>query len=94
MYNQHNIYAESNFGIFDFFIDGNDAAHKIKDPTVVAQRFAPSGINLNPVGSGNNYISFPMLADIGFKVTVGQAWFSDVQLRNFREPSNILFAEL
>jgi alpha-L-rhamnosidase len=94
-YDKHQLYAECNFGLFEFYVNGADAAHKLKDPSVnTTQRFAPRGLNLNPVGSGNNYISFPMLSDIGFKVEANQiAYFSDVQINNFRYPSNTLFSE-
>ena len=52
------------------------------------------GLNLNPVGKGGDYISFPLLADIGFSADPGQkAGFSDVTVTHYREPSNILFAE-
>lgn len=93
-YEKHTVYADCNFGIFDFYIDGRDVSHKLKDPSVVPSRFGSAGINLNPVGSGNNYISFPMLADIGFRTDRNQAaYFSDVRIKNFRLPSNTLFTE-
>lgn len=96
-FDKHSIYTECNFDLFEFFIDGSDEAHKLKDPTVStapAGRFGPRGINLNPVGSGNNYISFPMLADIGFKTDAIQtAYFSNIQVKNLRYPSNTIFAE-
>ena len=35
-----------------------------------------------------------MLADIGFKTGKGQtAYFSDIELKNFREPANILYSD-
>ena len=50
--------------------------------------------NLNPVGSGGDYISFPMLTDIGFSVSPGQkAYFSDVAVMHYRSPSNKIFQE-
>jgi alpha-L-rhamnosidase len=88
-FDKHSIYTECNFDLFDFFVDGSDDTHKLKDPTVSsapAGRFGPRGINLNPVGSGNNYISFPMLADIGFKTDANQtAHFSKRQLHFFHK---------
>jgi alpha-L-rhamnosidase len=94
-YEKHLITAECNFGIFEFFVDGNDEAHKVKEKTnEPPSRFGPRGLNLNPVGSGNNFISFPMLADIGFKTEANQtAFFSDIQVKNYRYPSNIIFSE-
>jgi alpha-L-rhamnosidase len=92
---KHSIFAECNFGAFELFIDGKEDANKIKEKTdAPPSRFGPRGINLNPVGSGGNFISFPMVADIGFKVRENQtAHFSQVEIRNFRFPSNALFSE-
>ncbi len=94
-FDKHSIYTECNFDLFEFFVDGTDDAHKLKDPNAPpAGRFGPRGINLNPVGSGNNYISFPMLADIGFKTEANQtASFSNIQVKNLRYPSNTIFSE-
>lgn len=51
-------------------------------------------VNLNPMGQGGDFIAFPMLGDIGFAVSKGQqAYFSNIEIRNYRSPSNILFAE-
>jgi alpha-L-rhamnosidase len=53
-----------------------------------------NGINLNPVGSGGNYLPFGMLCDMGFSVEAGQsASFRDVTVRNDRAPNNVLFRE-
>jgi alpha-L-rhamnosidase len=90
-YEKHSISAECNFGVFEIFVDANKLKDKVEGNS---SPFAPKGFNLNPVGSGNNFISFPMLADIGFQTNQNQvAYFSDVQIRNFRSPSNILFTE-
>ena len=46
-------------GIFEFFIDGTDEAHKIEDASMKPKgRFGPRGLNLNPVGVGHDFISF------------------------------------
>lgn len=93
-YDYHQVAMECNFGIFDFFIDGNDATHKIVVSTTGAASSSSTGLNLNPVGSGNNYISFPMVNDIGFKTDANQiANFSSLEIKNLRKPSNILFSE-
>ncbi|MEY3855103.1 MAG: hypothetical protein RIS68_1117, partial [Bacteroidota bacterium] len=96
-YQKHTIFAQCNFGVFDFYIDQVDPAHKINVAPGAAPaaggRGANSGLNLNPVGRGNNYISFPMLSEIGFQANPNQkAQFSDVIIRNFRYPSNPLFS--
>ncbi len=102
-YEKHTFYTHTtDFGIFEFFINGTDDAHKIDDASMKpTSRFAPKGLNLNPMGAGHDYISFPMLADIGFlvgnplgKTEANQkAYFSDVLIKNFRNPSNTLFSE-
>ena len=90
-YQPHKIYCESVFGSANLFIDGIDDGHKIVDPD--NQNNTP-GLFLNPVGRGGDFISFPMVANIGFSVDPGQkASFSDVEIRNFRSPSNKLFGE-
>jgi alpha-L-rhamnosidase len=91
----HTFYAECNFGLFVVYLNGTGEENKIiKDDVESPSPFAPKGFNLNPVGAGNNYISFPMLADIGFYTGAGQkAQFSNLHIRNFREPSNLLFSE-
>ncbi|MFY7912867.1 MAG: family 78 glycoside hydrolase catalytic domain [Emticicia sp.] len=90
---KHTLFLECNFGVFEFYINGTDEAHKIQDKSMIpSSRFAPRGLNLNPVGVGNNFISFPMLADIGFKTKTSQtAYFTDVQVKNLRYPSNTLY---
>ncbi|WP_064196114.1 MULTISPECIES: alpha-L-rhamnosidase [Emticicia] len=90
---KHTVFVECNFGVFEFYIDGTDEAHKIADKSMTpTSRFAPRGLNLNPVGVGNNFISFPMLADIGFRTKANQtAFFTDIQVKNFRYPSNTLY---
>ncbi|GAB3989793.1 glycoside hydrolase family 78 protein [Spirosoma daeguense] len=94
-YNRHTLLMECNFGLFEFWLNTRQDANKIVEKTTEApSRFGPRGINLNPIGSGNNFISFPMVADIGFKVGKNQkAYFSDVEIRNFRSPGNVLFTE-
>ena len=76
-------------------MDGNDETHKLKDPSLEPNsRFGPRGLNLNPVGAGNDYLSYPMLADMGFKVADKQkAYFSDITVKNYRYPSNAIFKD-
>ncbi|TCN25397.1 family 78 glycoside hydrolase catalytic domain [Mesobacillus foraminis] len=84
-YKEHKFYIWGNSGIFNIYIDGTAAANKISEG---------NGINLNPVGSGGNYISFPMLADIGFFVDAGQkASYKNLEVTNYRTPENALFLE-
>ncbi|MHA8108711.1 family 78 glycoside hydrolase catalytic domain [Aquirufa sp. A-Brett2-W8] len=89
---KHTVFADCNFGVFDFYIDAVDKAHKINPTPKNASPYAATGVNLNPIGAGNNFISFPMLSEIGFATATGEsARFSDVIIRNFRLPSNPLF---
>ncbi len=96
-YEKHKVFADCNFGLFELYIDGRENDNKLKEKTTgpaAGGGFGARGINLNPVGSGNNYISFPMLADIGFGVGNGQTvHFSEVTVKNYRFPSNALFTE-
>lgn len=94
-YDPHRVYIESNFGLFQVFLDGEEEAHLISESDDAGgSPFADPGFNLNPVGSGNNYISYPMLADIGFQMEAGQsAYFSAIEVRNYRQPSNLLFSD-
>ena len=91
-YEPHDVYLESDFGVVSLYIDGTDAEHRLTNPEATGRR--GGGFNLNPVGRGNNYISFPMVADIGFAAGARQqARFSDVRITHYRYPSNTLFAE-
>ena len=50
-------------------------------------------VNLNPLGRGGDYIAFPVLADLGLYVPEKQtASFSNLQVRNYRSPSNLLYS--
>ncbi|MEY4273560.1 MAG: hypothetical protein RL638_508 [Bacteroidota bacterium] len=92
-YQKHTVFATCNFGVYDVYIDQVDKEHKVNPTPKNASPYAPTGFNLNPVGMGNNFISFPMLAEIGFQAPEGEtAYFSDVQIKNFRQPANMLFA--
>ena len=82
---EHLIAFHSAFGQIALSIDGN---------TSFSGAAGPNTINLNPVGSGGDYLAFGMLCDIGFSVEPGQtAMFRDVTVRNSRPPGNILFHE-
>ena len=93
-YEPHRITAESNFGVFTIYVNGEKAENRISPFDPNAPRFIQQGLNLNPVGSGNNFISFPMVADIGFWIKSNQkAAVSGFQISNLRKPSNVLFEE-
>lgn len=94
-YEQHQFYIQSNFGLVEIFLNGTQEEHKISendDPSNSPR--ARKGFNLNPVGAGNNYISFHMVGDIGFSIDPRQkASFSNIKILNFRSPSNTLFQD-
>jgi alpha-L-rhamnosidase len=90
-YEPQDFRIESNFGIANVFLGTYNLTQNEK---MGQGPFAGTGVNLNPVGVGNNYVSYPMINDIGFHVDSGQkAVFSKVEIRNFRFPSNLLFQE-
>ena len=91
-YEAHQIYISAVFGLVEIFIKGMEDENNL----TIKERagFGNRGLNLNPFGVGNDFICFPMLADIGFQIKKGQqARFSDLQIRHYRQPSNILFSE-
>lgn len=48
-------------------------------------------VELNPMGRGGDYIAFPVVADYGFVASAGgKARFSDVVVRNYRSPGNVI----
>ena len=88
-YSKHQIFAASVFGVFNFYVDGNDPSHNI-----TADNSGHAGVNINPLGRGADYIAYPVVGDIGFSLNKGQkAYFSNVKIMNFRAPSNTLFCE-
>lgn len=94
-YEPHSFLVECNFGLFTIYVDEKKKENILADKNAPAPGpFATPGINLNPIGRGNNFISFPMLGDIGFCTQPGQiAYFSNIKIKNYRYPSNVLFSE-
>lgn len=81
-YQWHTIFISSIYGTTTFFADGMEKEHKIGE------------IFMNPLGYWGDFIAFPMIADIGFSMLPDQkAYFSHVEIRNFRDPCNCLFSE-
>jgi len=82
--NRSNAHAAHRFSIRDEFgeltlhIDGTDTAR----------------INLNPAGTGHDYLTYGLLCEMGFAVEPGEnASFADVAVVNTRAPANTLFHE-
>jgi len=104
-HNEHKIEFTSIFGQLSLTLDGSNSFMYVP-PSSEAQipqpgtrpgfmgRQSGASVNLNPVGSGGNYIPFGMLCDIGFSAEAGQkASFSNVVISNNRAPNAELFAE-
>ena len=50
-------------------------------------------IGLNPIGNGGDYLAFPVLAEMATYIPDGsQTTFSNIKVRNFREPSNVIYS--
>lgn len=77
-YQKHSFEIASMHGTTQLFIDG-------------AEKPVIDDFNLNPMGKGGDYISFPNVGDLGFSVDKGQkATFSEVEVINFRLPRHTL----
>ena len=91
-YDRHEIFFESVFGVVTIYVNGEEREYIISKKHVDGN--VDNQINLNPVGRGGDFISYPMVGDIGFKAGPGQiARFSDLEVLNYRHPSNPLFRE-
>jgi len=91
-YQTHQIAVESVFGLLQIFVNGREKENRIGGGG--SSGFGRGGININPMGMGGDYISFPMLADLGYSLDAGQkARYSKVTVKNFRKPSNVLYQE-
>jgi alpha-L-rhamnosidase len=94
---EHNIEIISKFGKIAILINGNSAFDGKAKPLTTGPFGRDTGgimVNLNPVGDGGDYVTFGMLADIGFAAGAGQkASFSNVNVSFLRNPSNTLFEE-
>jgi len=89
-YEKHQVLASSVFGVFNFYVNGIDNDHNVTRDSSNKIK----SVVLNPIGKGADYIAFPIVGDIGFSLDKGQkAYFSDVNILNFRSPSNSLFKE-
>lgn len=80
-YQKHYIYFSTVLGDTKIYIGGDTKTKLI------------GSLNLNPMGAGGDHIAFPVVGNIGFCVPKKQvASFSQVQIRNFRNPSNQLYS--
>lgn len=77
-YQKHKIYFTNNLGHTNIYINEKEITY----------------LGVNPLGQGGDFIAFPVVGDIGFYVLAKQtAQFSDIEIRNLRTPSNILYKQ-
>jgi alpha-L-rhamnosidase len=101
MHDLHLFEIQSAFGRITVTVDGESeffAKEGTEEPRDLMAAFTGpdrgASVNLNPAGSGGDYLPFGMVCDLGFAMEPGQkAAFSGVEVCNDREPNNILFAE-
>lgn len=92
-YERHRIHVDVVFGVLSIYVDGHDDEHRITEFDPARAAFSAQGLAVSPLGSGGNYIAYPMLGDVGFWMKPGeQAEFSNIEVRHLRAPSNELFA--
>ncbi|MEL5893180.1 family 78 glycoside hydrolase catalytic domain [Bacteroides sp. GD17] len=73
----HVVKLSSELGFTKFYIDNS--------------KKEVGSVNLNPLGQGGDFIAFPVVGDIGFFVPAKQgAFFSKVNIVNYRTPSNVV----
>ncbi len=89
----HQIVIESVFGSTEIYVGGHESKHKVTTLDDGAG-FGAKGTNLNPSGRGGDFISYPMLSEIGYMMGAGQtAAFSALEVKNYRKPGNVIFSE-
>ncbi len=87
----HTLTLSSNYGAFDLFLDGEPLLKPDPNAPPMMRRFAKPSWNLNPVGNGGNFISYPMVGDVGIRLAAGQsARFGKLKIYNYRKPHNAL----
>ena len=81
-YNDHEFHLKTMYSNTDFYIDGEDEVHKVGTVTI------------NPLGNSWDYITFPLLCEIGLAIKPYQtATFKDIKVANYRTPNNILYSD-
>lgn len=76
-YEKHTLLLTSMYGITRLFVDNEQ--NNIGE------------VNLNPIGRGGDFITFPVIGDIGYSLSKGQsAAFSEIKIRHYQQPSNII----
>ncbi|MEA3180661.1 MAG: alpha-L-rhamnosidase [Gammaproteobacteria bacterium] len=96
----HRVSIRDEFGELTFHIDGSDTFHvpEAGDEGAPAGLFdvrkKSASINLNPAGTGHDYLTYGLLCEMGFAMDAGQsASFSEVTVSDTRQPANAVFRE-
>jgi alpha-L-rhamnosidase len=96
----HNFVIRDEYGTLTFTLDGDKSfiVESKKEGPAAPPGFPGANrgvfVNLNPMGSGHDYITYGLLCDIGFEADAGQnATFSDIAVSNTRKPENTIFKE-
>lgn len=76
-YEKHTVILTSNYGITRLFIDS--------DQNDIGE------INLNPIGRGGDFITFPVVADIGYSLPEGQSATFPISRSDISNALPILF---
>lgn len=93
-YEAHQFGIAVNAGSTTIAIDGKDiVSDKHAIDTDGKDHFIGS-LTLNPTGKyGNDYIAYPMIADLGYQLHPKQkATFSHIEVRNFKDPQNVILS--
>jgi len=86
-YDEHHIEIDCLTGALTIYLNGRDQRH------CIAKGFIINPV-IDPSREGYDFISFPMVADIGFALSPGQqALFRDLIIENYRSPNSRLFGE-
>ncbi len=80
-YDPHKITLKATYSVTEFHLGDKGNANRL------------GSVVINPIGDSGDYICFPHLCEIGFTAQPGQsATFSQVEVRNYRVPNNLLFS--
>lgn len=71
----HDVLISSSAGHTSISIDGRETGR----------------LGINPMGNGGDYIAFPVVGDVGYRLPQGcEATFRNVRIENYRSPNNTL----
>ena len=80
-YDPHEITLKTTYSVTEFHLGDKGNTNRL------------GSVVINPIGDSGDYICFPHLCEIGFTAQPGQsATFSQVEVRNYRVPNNLLFS--